>query len=1302
MTPLEQRMATSPNAEILNNIKGSPSPLPSISPTGFHQYPKLTTRPKTSPPARHHERGGSASRTNTPAMGTKQRGHVHWEPQVNAPKPIPSPQRPKSEPTKSPNKSQGMPVDVDLSSYEPPSATAKTKKPKIQVMIPKNKRPRPIFRKFSRDSDSKSSEKKSKSPDKISVGSARELLPKSGALVPAKAAAQLGITSKTPGLPAGMQLESLRTAPPAKDTSLQRKSPTAPVGPSPVIGPKDTSRAFTAPNVPTVPASTKSRVPLSDGRSFYEIPIPPQQHDPMPPHRPSQDTTDGSLESEGAFSDEGRFSDYSKRTSMTSLDSKDIPDGKFKGVRRSGRKGTMSNSPLMGYSAFPNGKGHARNVSEPKAIGNLANTRGVRLGAQMQERANSVPSPEKRRFEGAPAMDRQKRSLDERRPLLKRNEFGRTLESPGRKAFSVPSPERKGVYDNTLVKEKSERKDEFRSEAGSPKRSEKQNKQSIPKGKSQNNLNNKPLPPSPPPSALATLPDGNKSREKNVFDEKLELEVRRTQSQLSPSQKIHPLPRRSYSQRAQRNHARQAANSSLSHSTSNFRSRAGSRTRLDQLDRNFINASPKPDQTPRVFRSGTPTLSQAEYDLETHLTAISESPTYYFDHRFKTPEWEKSREQAQRYSSSDIPPIPLKSPRRTGKAPAPLVRKRSASAPPASPSQRRVSVKEVAAERQAVSADAAEQIIVRIMASLDTLEDLFTTAITNKAFYRIFKLHELDLMKQVLRNGCPAAWEHREFTPPNADQSPEDDLPVEDYTPNTYLECYSQDLQIIGGLKALILERCQSVTRPATAKALASTDPVVSRRMDAAFWRIWTFCVIFGAAKGREDDINGQIDWLRGGMVAHTQTCTHSIMGSESMDLNSVLLAAPPCFAQGNNPGKGLTSEELYDMTELWISLGALARGLHGRTKQARKFGIFDGTKVKKGDIDAEEAMLEEWLRHVMSLGLDAVLGVASLAAEPGLDAFELAHEHGWTKWSPPVTAEKGSSTRSTFLKDAISRVYEERVAVAQAAAASPVKAVYRKMSQDRVAGFRDEIRTEKARPTYSRLPPSDERPMSDWQGASSELGFGPPVPPVQDWPQPLAQQHAHHPAATNGADSGGRDRFGSVATTGTNDTHVSPPHAAGVGPSATSPQPLPATVFGHGGPFGSASPPHYHHHKQHARSPAPTGLGITSPSGAPRINSAIPSSPLELLLPPETYGGHAGAGAGRSPMATPGAREVPAVLQLDLGKVVEEPMGTAERAVQKIREMGFAEEDAKRALRMTDIGDGLRVDRALELLLRE
>ena len=43
----------------------------------------------------------------------------------------------------------------------------------------------------------------------------------------------------------------------------------------------------------------------------------------------------------------------------------------------------------------------------------------------------------------------------------------------------------------------------------------------------------------------------------------------------------------------------------------------------------------------------------------------------------------------------------------------------------------------------------------------------------------------------------------------------------------------------------------------------------------------------------------------------------------------------------------------------------------------------------------------------------------------------------------------------------------------------------------------------------------------------------------------------------------------------------------------------------------------------------------------------------------------------------------------------------TVERAVARITDMGFSEAQAKYALKKTDMGDGLRVDRAVDLLLR-
>ena len=43
----------------------------------------------------------------------------------------------------------------------------------------------------------------------------------------------------------------------------------------------------------------------------------------------------------------------------------------------------------------------------------------------------------------------------------------------------------------------------------------------------------------------------------------------------------------------------------------------------------------------------------------------------------------------------------------------------------------------------------------------------------------------------------------------------------------------------------------------------------------------------------------------------------------------------------------------------------------------------------------------------------------------------------------------------------------------------------------------------------------------------------------------------------------------------------------------------------------------------------------------------------------------------------------------------------TGEQAIKRITEMGFTRAEAQRALRETDRGDGLRVDWAVEMLLR-
>jgi hypothetical protein len=253
---------------------------------------------------------------------------------------------------------------------------------------------------------------------------------------------------------------------------------------------------------------------------------------------------------------------------------------------------------------------------------------------------------------------------------------------------------------------------------------------------------------------------------------------------------------------------------------------------------------------------------------------------------------------------------------------------------------------------QLISADAAERVLLRILESLENLKDLFAAATVSRGFYRTFKRHELHLIKNALWCMSPAAWELREMSVPFAE------LPngAADYKPTMYLRHYTRDLLTMVELKGMILDHCKSFLRLETISGLAGeTDR--SPFIDDAFWRVWTFCRIFGCGKGREDDIVGQMDWLRGGVLAKQQSSdTNTLSLNDGIAMNSVLFNPPTGFAKGN--GKGLTAEELYDMTEIWTCLGVLVRGYHGKRDQARDFGIFDGISIAAGDVKKENAMI--------------------------------------------------------------------------------------------------------------------------------------------------------------------------------------------------------------------------------------------------------------------------------------------------------------------------------------------------------
>lgn len=395
-------------------------------------------------------------------------------------------------------------------------------------------------------------------------------------------------------------------------------------------------------------------------------------------------------------------------------------------------------------------------------------------------------------------------------------------------------------------------------------------------------------------------------------------------------------------------------------------------------------------------RSASPTLSEAENELERSLTSVTEDTflgrladndkaplTAQVPKERNAHPW---RKHMTRPSAEPAPLLPRKSSKRQSVINAELFRlsrvpndhiasqiirgrslRREQNLTIEIPSTDHRSTEELVsspiptlarAEPRIVSPSDAEKVLHKILQSVDRFDELFALAQVNSGFFQVFKRNELDLIKSVLFKTSPAAWEFREIAFPGHDLLRDEDLemtrPFEEYTPASYLHLQAKDTDILHDIKLEIYEKCQSFVRPEISVALVDESASNAARVNDALWRIWTFCKIFGSGKGREDDVVAQQDWLKGGVQAHQPACTFSVMSTDFM--NDTLIGAPECFAMGNEGG--LSAEQLFDMMELWNCLGVLLQGFQGRTADARKFGIYEDTDVRGGDIDGEELML--------------------------------------------------------------------------------------------------------------------------------------------------------------------------------------------------------------------------------------------------------------------------------------------------------------------------------------------------------
>lgn len=165
-----------------------------------------------------------------------------------------------------------------------------------------------------------------------------------------------------------------------------------------------------------------------------------------------------------------------------------------------------------------------------------------------------------------------------------------------------------------------------------------------------------------------------------------------------------------------------------------------------------------------------------------------------------------------------------------------------------------------------------------------------------------------------------------------------------------------------------------------------------------------------------------------------------------------------------------------------------------------------------------------------MTLGLSAVLTISSFAPnQTPAKIFDGAKKVGLTKWS----LTEPDTSRASFLKEAVSRVYEEQqrsIPYAQTLGSptSPSELPTRDISsrdedRERQAGFSFEIRTRRRQgsPNDTASGFGAERPMSDFstilqnlEGIVNNHTNAPPVPPVP----PLAYDRSSDSTASPAA----------------------------------------------------------------------------------------------------------------------------------------------------------------------------------------
>ncbi|KAL4955458.1 hypothetical protein BDW69DRAFT_193243 [Aspergillus filifer] len=278
-------------------------------------------------------------------------------------------------------------------------------------------------------------------------------------------------------------------------------------------------------------------------------------------------------------------------------------------------------------------------------------------------------------------------------------------------------------------------------------------------------------------------------------------------------------------------------------------------------------------------------------------------------------------------------------------------------------------------------------ILEKVMHFVDDLSDLFSLALVNRETYTAFKLNEA-------------------------------------LAASLYIRHYTRDVCHLAAIKFLLENHCRPLLSEPILDGLRNPHSLEAAEVDAAIWRVFTFCHLFGNRKEREEDIHGQRLWLLGERLS-VEADLPPICRTmpEPADFNTVLFNPPSGFAQGN--AGGLSRRQLLNMVDIWIALGTLLDFLRQETERARRYGLFDEACPPIRTPKQEVRALRSWLDFIPTLGPAAVLELAPLGPRSDPDvAFARASSNGWTNWSPPSV----DSPRSNFLIRAVRSKSREAV----------------------------------------------------------------------------------------------------------------------------------------------------------------------------------------------------------------------------------------------------------------------------------